>query len=97
MMEREAIFSALREAEPDLTSRGVQSLAVFGSVARGSYTEDSDLDILVGFSKPVGLFEFIRLKLFLEQITHCRVDLVTPDALRPEMKDTILKEAVRVR
>jgi predicted nucleotidyltransferase len=96
-LDREAIFTALRQAEPELKNRGVQSLAVFGSVARGNYSQQSDLDILVDFSHPVGLFDFMRLKFFLEQITHCRVDLVTPDALRPEMKDTILREAVHVR
>ena len=96
-MDREAIFSALREAEPELKKRGVHSLAIFGSVARGNYTENSDLDVLVTFSRPVGLFEFMRIKFFLEEITQCRVDLVTPDALRPEMKETILREAVHVR
>lgn len=96
-MDRDAIFSTLREAEPELRNRGVQSLAVFGSVGRGYYSQDSDLDLLVDFSRPVGLFEFIRLKQYLESITQRRVDLVTPDALRPEMKDRILKEAVHVR
>lgn len=96
-MDREAIFTSLREAEPELKNHGVQSLAVFGSVARGNYSQHSDLDILVDFSRPVGLFDFIRLKQYLEKITQRRVDLVTPDALRPEMKDRILKEAVHVR
>jgi predicted nucleotidyltransferase len=96
-MDREDIFTSLREAEPQLRDRGVQSLAVFGSVARGNYSQDSDLDILVDFSRPVGLFEFIRLKQYLEKITQRRVDLVTQDALRPEMKNRILKEAVHVR
>ncbi len=96
-MDREAIFTSLREAEPVLRNHGVQSLAVFGSMARGNYSQDSDLDILVDFSRPVGLFDFIRLKQYLESITQRRVDLVTPDALRPEMKDRILKEAVHVR
>jgi len=96
-MDREEIFTLLREAEPELINRGVKTLAVFGSVARGDHSKHSDLDILVDFAIPVGLFDFIRLKNFLEEITHCRVDLVTPDALRPEMKDTILKEAVNVQ
>lgn len=95
-MDRDSIFNSLREAEPELKNRGVQSLAVFGSVARGNYSQNSDLDILVDFSRPIGLFDFLRIKSFLEQITFCRVDLVTPDALRPEMKDAILREAVHV-
>jgi len=96
-MEREALFTKLREAKTVLKSLGVESMAVFGSVARGDYSEGSDIDILVVFYRPVGLFEFVRLKHYLEQITHCKIDLVTPDALRPDMKERILKEAVNVR
>jgi uncharacterized protein len=96
-MDRKKIIDILRDAEPELKKRGVNTLAVFGSIARGDYSEHSDLDILVDFSQPIGLFDFIRLKNYLEEITDCRVDLVTPDALRPEMKDTILREAVNVR
>jgi len=96
-MDREEIIFTLRKAEPELTSRGVKALAIFGSAARGNLTPESDLDILVDFSRPVSLFDFIRLKHYLEEITKRRVDLVTPDALRPEMRDEILKEAVNVR
>lgn len=96
MMDRDVIFQTLQNAKPELSRRGVQSIAVFGSIARGGFSADSDLDILVEFAKPVGLFEFVRLKLFLEQITHRRVDLVTPDALRPEMKQHILEEAIGI-
>lgn len=80
----------------DLHQRGVKSLAVFGSVARGDATASSDIDMLVEFSRPVGLFEFIRLKYFLEELTSCQVDLVTPDALRPSMRENILSEAIYV-
>lgn len=95
-MNREAIFRILRDHQNELLSRGVESLAVFGSVARGDNSSESDLDLLVEFNRPTGLFEFIRLKLFLEQTTGCRVDLVTPDALHPGLKDRILGEAVYV-
>jgi predicted nucleotidyltransferase len=80
----------------DLRQRGVKSLAVFGSVSRGEATPSSDMDILVEFDRPVGLFEFIRLKHSLEKLTNCRVDLVTPDAIRPAMRASILSEAVYV-
>jgi uncharacterized protein len=52
--------------------------------------------VLVEFDRPVGLFEFIRLKYFLEKLTGCSVDLVTPDAIRPTMRANILSEAVYV-
>ncbi len=96
-MDRETIFQILREAENELRQRGVETIAVFGSYARGNATKDSDLDILVAFSRPVGLFDFVRLKMYLEAITQCQVDLVTPDAIRPEMRDRILGEAIDVR
>jgi predicted nucleotidyltransferase len=59
-MDRDAIFGLLRSAKLELTARGVQSLAVFGSVARDTALPNSDLDLLVVFSRPVGLFEFVR-------------------------------------
>ncbi|MBK9713413.1 MAG: nucleotidyltransferase family protein [Kouleothrix sp.] len=73
---------------------GVSSLAVFGSVAREEAGAESDVDILVEFGQPVGLFEFVRLQQRLEALLGRRVDLVTPDALRPTMRDRILHEAI---
>lgn len=96
MIDRDTIFSTLRDARSELDNRGVQSLAVFGSVARGTFSEGSDLDVLVEFNRPVGLFEFLRLKFYLEQVLGCRVDLVTPDALRAELREQILEEAIDV-
>jgi predicted nucleotidyltransferase len=95
-MDREQIFTILRSHQAELASKSVCSLAVFGSVARGDFSPESDLDLLVQFDQPVGLFEFIRLKLFLEQITGCKVDLVTPDAIRSTMRERILGEAIDV-
>ena len=91
------MFAILRERRPELHSQGVRSLAVFGSLARGDFFPESDLDILVEFEREVGLFEFIRLNLNLEQWTGCRVDLVTADALRPALRQRILDEAIYVR
>jgi uncharacterized protein len=96
-LDRNSILTILRSIQPELIRQGVKSLAIFGSVARGDFDESSDLDILVDFSYPVGIFEFIRLKRYLEQMTGCRIDLVTPDALRPEMKAQIFAEAIHVR
>ncbi len=95
-MNLKAISRLLKRNQADLHQRGVKSLAVFGSVVRGETTSDSDIDILVEFSRPVSLFEFIRVKLYLEELTGTSVDLVTPDALRPAIRAEILNEAVRV-
>lgn len=61
----------------------VKTVAIFRSYARNEQTEDSDImDIMVEFSEPVG-FEFFRLARFLEDILGVRVDLTTPDGVKP--------------
>ena len=95
-MDLETVATLLKHHQAQLHQQGVESLAVFGSVVRGETTPDSDIDMLVEFNRPVGLFEFIRLKLCLEDLTGRRVDLVTKDALRPDMRLEILREAVHV-
>ena len=95
-MNLKTLSALLKRHQADLRLRGVESLAVFGSLARGEATPESDIDILVEFNRPVGLFEFIRLKMYLEDLTGRGVDLVTEDAIRPAMREDILNEAVRV-
>ncbi len=95
-MDLQQVSARLAERSRALSQLGVKSLAVFGSVARNEATTGSDVDLLVEFARPIGLFEFVHVKNYLEQVLGCRVDLVTPDALRPEMRDRILKEAVAV-
>lgn len=94
-MERDEVVSILKSRKRRLKKFGVHSLSIFGSVVRNQSRKHSDVDILVDFEKPVGLFEFARLKLYLEELLGREVDLVTPDALRKELRDDILKEAVR--
>ena len=95
-MNLKTVSELLLSHQAELRQRGVKSLSVFGSLARGESTPTSDIDVLVEFDRPVGLFEFIRLKLYLEDLTGRRVDLVTPDAIRPAMRAAILNEAVHV-
>ena len=95
-MTLKTISALLKRHQDELRQHGVKSLAVFGSLASGQAMPASDIDMLVEFDRPVGLFEFIRLKLYLEELTGRSVDLVTPDALRPAMRADILSEAVHV-
>jgi hypothetical protein len=74
----------------------VESLAVFGSVSRGSAKSDSDIDILVKYQKTPGFFAFLELKQYLENIVGRPVDLVTEGALKKQLRDQIIKEAIRV-
>jgi uncharacterized protein len=93
-LRREEILKALRDCRPLLDAFGVTRLSMFGSFARDEGREDSDVDLLVEFGKPIGLFEFVRLQRELGARLGRRVELVTPAALRPQLRDRILGEAV---
>jgi len=93
-MERDEILALLKSQKRALKKFGVSSVSVFGSVARNRIRKHSDVDLLVEFDQPIGLFEFARLKLYLEKILGRRVDLVTREALRKELREQILREAI---
>jgi uncharacterized protein len=87
------------QAHPEILQQyGVQEVRVFGSTARGEAGDGSDIDLLVDYdsSARVGLFAFVRLRRRLGELLGCPVDLVTPDALHPALREDILREAVRV-
>jgi len=94
-MERDQILALLKSHKRQLKKYGIHSLSIFGSVARDQARKNSDIDILVDFEKPVGLFAYARLKLYLEDVLGREVDLVTPEALRKELREDILREAIR--
>jgi hypothetical protein len=91
---RASILKALHESRPLLNSFGVIRLSLFGSFARDDGRADSDVDLLVEFDRPIGLFEFVRLQRQLGELLDHPVDLVTPEALKPQLRDRILLEAV---
>ncbi|MDP2936437.1 MAG: nucleotidyltransferase family protein [Dehalococcoidia bacterium] len=93
-MKAEDILAILAAHRAEIKDFGVKSLALFGSAARGEAGPESDVDLLVEFDRLVGLFEFIEVKEYLEGLLGRPVDLVTPDALRPTMREGILSEAV---
>jgi predicted nucleotidyltransferase len=74
----------------------VDSIAIFGSYVREQQRPDSDLDVLVTFSTPPDLFQFIRLEDFLSDELGVQVDLVMKDTLKPRLGEQILHEAVPV-
>lgn len=67
-------------------------LAVFGSVARDEATENSDVDMLVSFNGSHTFDNYMGLKLFLEDLLNCPVDLVTDKAIRKEIRPDIEKD-----
>ena len=89
------VLRIIGQHREEIASYGVTSLAVFGSVARDEAGPRSDVDMLVEFGAPVGLFKFVRFKDYLEKILGRRVDLTTIGALKEQMREQVLKEAVR--
>jgi predicted nucleotidyltransferase len=75
---------------------GIKRIGIFGSVARGENTEDSDIDIVVEIDKPT-LVLIYNLKETLKSIFNCDVDLVHyRNSLRSTLKSNIEKEAIYV-
>ena len=96
-MDRRTILDRLTAEAPDLRRRfGVDTLAVFGSVARGDDHEGSDLDVLVTFEGPATFRQFMGLKLYLEDTFGRPVDLGTPDSLRPGLRSRVERDLIRV-
>ena len=95
-MTRETVISTIRKGRAELTRLGVRSLSIFGSVARGEERPDSDVDILVEFEGHATFDRFMDTKFYLEEILECKVDLVTPQAIKPRMKPYIMQDLVHV-
>lgn len=94
MDELDRIRSALRELSPELRARwGIRVVGIFGSLARGEASPESDIDLLVELEQPLGL-DFVTAAEFLEERLGRRVDLAPRRALRPRLLRTIERELV---
>ena len=95
-MNKKEALKKLALAHEELKEFSVKDLYLFGSYAREQAGDASDLDILVEFEPgaEIGLFAFARLRRRLSELLGKEVDLVTRDAIRTEMRDEILREAV---
>lgn len=81
---------------PILKRHGVTRAGIFGSCARGEMTADSDIDVLVEIGRDIGLLDFIRIKLEIEEAIGQEIDLVEYDTIKPLLKDRILSEQVPI-
>jgi predicted nucleotidyltransferase len=90
---REEILKILEENRNIIRSYGVRRLGLFGSCARGECIEASDLDFVVEFERK-SFDAYMDLKLFLEELFGCPVDLVISDTIKPRLRTTILGEAI---
>jgi predicted nucleotidyltransferase len=96
-MDRQAIIARLRENEAPLRARGVAHAALFGSHARGDNDPDSDIDILIDIAPdaPVGLWGFVAITQYLEDLFPSRVDVADHSHLKPHLRPSAEREAVR--
>jgi uncharacterized protein len=96
-MDRAKLLALLTEHRPVLAERfGVQKLALFGSFARDTAREDSDVDVLVDFDGPATAQRYFGVQFYLEDLLGREIDLVTEDALRPRLRPYVERDAVNV-
>lgn len=89
-MNSEQLYQQLMDLKPYLEKEySVSKLGVFGSFVDGSYTVNSDVDIIVEITKPIG-WKFLSLEIFLEKQLGRKIDLVTKEALKFQIKEQIL-------
>jgi predicted nucleotidyltransferase len=86
------IFEKLRELKPMLRKEySVIEIGLFGSFSDDTYTDNSDIDILVELERPIG-WRIFTLEIFLEKTFGRKIDLVTKGALKEQIRDQILKQ-----
>ncbi len=92
MITKNSVLAKLRELKPFLYKEfAVKEIGLFGSFSDGSFSEESDIDILVELENPIG-WKYFSLEIYLEKIFNRKIDLVTKNALKRQLKDTILKQ-----
>ncbi len=92
MMTRNDILRKLNDLKPILYQEySVKQIGLFGSFSDDTNTEESDIDLLVEFEKPIG-WKYFSLEIYLEDIFGRKIDLVTKNALKEQIRDRILNQ-----
>jgi uncharacterized protein len=92
MITKNDILNKLSDLMPVLyRDYSVKQIGLFGSFSDDSYTDDSDIDLLVEFERPIG-WKYFSLEIYLENIFGRKIDLVTKNALKEQIKDRILNQ-----
>jgi uncharacterized protein len=73
---------------------GATNVRIFGSLARGEAQPDSDMDILISLEPERSLIDLIAMKQSLEDLLHCKVDVVTEASISPYIRPQVLRDAV---
>jgi hypothetical protein len=88
------VLQTLRAHKGELTALGVSHASVFGSVARGEARTDIDVLVDLDRERPMGIFEYARLKLYIGELFGSSTDVVNRRALKPLLRDSILRDTV---
>jgi uncharacterized protein len=96
-MERGEAISRLQQHEADLKRLGVEHLYMFGSMARGEASQDSDVDLFFDYQKgKLGVYELMDVKEYAAGILGRKTDIMTRDSLHKTLREAIEATAVRV-
>lgn len=92
MKTRSDVLNKLSDLKPLLRREyAVKQIGLFGSFSDNTFTDDSDIDLLVEFEKPIG-WKYFSLEIYLEKVFGRKIDLVTKNALKEQIKDRILNQ-----
>ena len=95
-MNKSDVIAKLREHEPELKAAGVTRLALFGSVARGDASAQSDVDLMAEFDsgREFSLLDRVRLENRLADLLGVPVDLTPANSLKEGVRERAVREAV---
>lgn len=92
IITKKDILAKLRELKPILQKEyAVRKIGLFGSFSDNSFNENSDIDLLIELEKPIG-WKYFTLELYLEKVFGRKIDLVTKNALKEQIKENILNQ-----
>ena len=97
MTRLEGFKKVLLASKEELNRKyGVTEISIFGSYVRNEQSDNSDIDILVDFNKPIDLLTFVNLQNYLSDLLKIKVDLVMKKALKPKIGQRILQEVIDI-
>ncbi len=96
-MNRNEVISSLKNIKEEIHQKyRVKKIGIFGSVARGTATEESDIDIYAEFEPEADILDFSGLSIELETMFHRSIDITTPKGIREEMRSTVFRDLIVV-